>query len=76
MSRTGKAVLFVWLWLIFGVFNYGATLAYFQGQYPIIAARYYRDDVYFSLFMAISGPLGTIPTLATSHYLKFGWRIK
>lgn len=49
------------VWIACGIFNYGASLAFWQRKFPTIAYEQRRADVHFALWTALLGPIGLIP---------------
>jgi hypothetical protein len=47
-------------WCLCGIFNYAATLAYFQGKYALIARETVVHDRTFAVLMGIIGPIGLL----------------
>lgn len=44
-------------WIVIGVFNYGMTFGHFQNNYPSLADIMRTEDIVFSIFCAILGPI-------------------
>ena len=62
-------------WVVCGAFAYALMFAYFQREFPSIAQRDYRIDIFRSCFVALCGPLGLLATMlitGAKHGLK--WR--
>ena len=64
------------VWIISAVFIFGATLAYWQGEFPTIAAMQYGPDVrkaWVMVFVAgIGGPVGALLIFLLLGFLKHG----
>lgn len=52
--------VFVGLWILCGVLEYGVSLAYYQKQWPSIADNNYQNDRRSAFWGAIFGPLALI----------------
>ena len=67
-------VSIVLIWIICSILSYGFEFAYVQKEYNITAEFHYWEDVTFSLFISIFGPVSLFIVFITrdfKHGLKF-----
>jgi hypothetical protein len=70
-------IIFLIVWIGFGVFGGAADFAYFQHKYPELAEQGYNEDVYHALWSVLFGPIGLIVTYEMSDYsFKYGLKWK
>lgn len=63
-------------WLCSGVASAGYLFAYFQGEYPLIAAQDYRRDLLMAWTTGVmAGPTGLI-YVASMGGFQHGWRLR
>lgn len=62
------------IWAICGFFGYGITLAYFEGEFSF--GNNYRENLGFSTFVALCGPLGLLSIILMTGFCKHGFRLK
>ena len=63
MTLVSMSVLAAALWIACGVLHAGFCYAHFQRTYPLIAAKYRRDDAVKSLIMSVCGPLALLSAI-------------
>lgn len=65
-KKLGIAVL----WVVCGVFNWGATLGYLVGEYPTFS---HRSNYGIAGFMALGSPIGTVVETLESNFFQHGF---
>ena len=60
-------------WIICGILNYGATLAWFQREYPLISHKKPSSDILFAAITSIAGPIALIVVTFMSKFFKYGF---
>jgi len=68
---------FIIVWLCFSVLAFGVSFAYWQRKYPYSAKSKFIDDLKFSLYLSLGGPISFIViVLFTSDngLLKYGFK--
>ena len=63
------------IWIVCGIFVYGRTLAFFQGEFPNIAKTDRKLDRNFALVSAAFGPFGLIVVLISGANHGYMWRL-
>lgn len=62
-------------WIVCGIFTYGYTYAYFQGEYADMAERNRKADRKFAFMCSLMGTIGLLLILflfdGAKHGLKF-----
>ena len=76
MAKLKKVSILVALWVLFGIFNFGSTLAFFEGKYPVKSEVDKTEYRRIAAGVATLGPVGTIPAILCSEMLKYGWRVR
>ena len=66
-----KWFLILLVWLLFGIFNWTATLGYFGTKYPP-AKKFYG----FAFAVAITGPIGMGVVAIGSNLFQYGFKLK
>jgi len=61
-------VIVLIVWAVCGSISYGFTLAFFQREWPSLAAEKRGDDIRFALFTAVFGPIGLVVTLQNKDW--------
>ena len=51
------------IWLVCGVIHYGATLAYFQREFPTLAEEEHETDRADAMWTSCFGPFGLLALL-------------
>ena len=71
------------IWAVCGWLAYGAILAHFQREFPIIASKKYNSNKNLAILYAISGPIGffmaflfTMFETGRPFHHGFMWRVK
>jgi len=64
--------IFAIVWAICGIFNYGATLGFFEGKYLSHTEAERIKHQRAALSVAALGPVGIIPAVLGSNFLKYG----
>lgn len=71
--------MYIWIslliYIVGGVFSFGITFAYFQGEYACIAEDQYHSDRRFAMFWAFF-PGCIIVAIFMSRGLKHGLKFK
>lgn len=63
-------------WLACAIVSSGTFLAYFQGEWPNMAANNYREDLGAGLFYGVLfGPFGLLGSIFLSGFWKHGWTL-
>jgi hypothetical protein len=64
------------IWIACGVLAYGATLAYFQREYPSTALEFEHNDRAFAVLLGTLGPIGLFVAVVSNKRFKHGfmWR--
>ena len=70
------AKLIIVIWIICGILTYGITFGYFQGGWPEISEKGYRQDMSFSVFFGLLGPIGLIISFFISGFAEYGLKFK
>jgi len=63
-------------WVVCGVFAYGITLAYFQGEFPLSAREHYTKDINTAVFFGLSGIVGFAISFFLSGCAKHGLKFR
>ena len=61
------------IWLAAGVWSAGYYFAFFQDNWPSLAAADYQSDRRRALWGILFGPIGLFVEWAVGH-MKYGWR--
>ncbi len=64
------------VWLVCGIIAYGASFAYFQGKYALIAKQEYRADLRFSIVWGLLGGPIALFILWIDDGFRYGLRFK
>ncbi len=67
-------IIFITIWLLSFVINFGITLAYFENEYPNIVS--YKANIIFSFIISIFGPIGLIVSYFMSKFAKHGFQYR
>ena len=75
MSKQIKAlivIIYIMLWFI----TYSGCFAYFQTEYRAIAKENYRDDMAFSMGVAIFQPFAFVAVSFYTGFYEHGFKVK
>lgn len=76
MKITVKRCLLVVGWLLCSLYYAGTTLAFFQGEFPSLAGRFYRQDLATSIGIGLAGgPIAATVAFFCSGFNEHGWRL-
>lgn len=70
MRKVPIAIVFIFMWAV----TWMGSLAYWQGKYPTIAERDYRQDLGFSMVMSLN-PLCWIIMPFYSGFYEYGFQV-
>lgn len=65
--------LYIAIWVICGIINYGFIVGHFQGEYKSLAYKDRITDRVFALMGLLSGPFGLPATFAV--ITRYEWRL-
>lgn len=63
-------------WIICGIVTYGITFGHFQGEWPTIAKKKYRQDMAFAVGFSFLGPIGLVLSFLMSGFAEHGLKFK
>lgn len=74
-------IIYLAIHIIFGILTYGYTFAYFQGEYPILAYKDYKNDKTDAFCFAVWGVGGFLGMvfyglIAKKNVFKHGMKFR
>ena len=69
-------VIGVIFWIVCGFMTVGIIVADFQGRFPLIAKKNYREHLGFGVCIGLSGPIGVVVSGLMSGFCEHGWYIR
>lgn len=64
------------VWILCGIFVFGATFADFQGEFPTIAADRRQTHLEYAAVMSAFGLVGAFVVLISTKGLRHGWKLR
>jgi len=69
------------VWVVIGVFTYGAVFGHWQNKYPDIAEEWYGRDMAIAIGYGLLGPIGLLGAmlgakLCKDSLFKYGLKFK
>jgi len=56
------------LWIICVIISYGYQFAYYQREFPLLVDNKYKEDMVFSIFVSLFGPINIVSIIMRREY--------